>query len=162
MKYLEQYRMTVERIVITILCLFVVPFTTFSSFASENELGNKDNSSEVGFKSTIMDIDLNSNLIILAEKRFYLQHTIVEGKKRWITDFLDSNENEISVKVLKPKDLIYIVGKETPSGDIEASLIKLLKSSAATPSEDEAKGGPNSLNETPSSLPQLKDGVWKN
>jgi hypothetical protein len=136
-------------------CLFLTGLPGVCSAQEQNDV--EATASQVKLNATIMEIDLNNNFMIVAEKRINLLSRLEKGKKIWATAFVDTNGQETSVGKFQIRDRVNVIGRETASGEIEAHTIIHLQEENI---QEKIKQGTSKV--PPSSLMHLNEGVWKN
>lgn len=151
------WRVSVNSIAISIFCLLLSIWTPLN--AADSQSNTMEESSAFHINATIMEINLNKNFMVIAEKYIFLKHTVQDGKKQWQTEFLNAKGQKITVTAFAKKDRVNVDGTVTTSEKIVADKITLLES-AAVPAKNVGQGAEVSSEQ--SSSPQFVNGVWKN
>ncbi|MDK9709488.1 MAG: hypothetical protein OEL83_20815 [Desulforhopalus sp.] len=142
----------IKVVFLTIVCSLA--FTWASLAYSEDQSNDTMSSATNEFRAAIMEIDLDNNMMVIAEKSVILPFTLQDNTKIWDTEFLDGTGQRMSVNLFKKGDRVLVEGKEISSESIRASKIKLLsRKKAKNLSADESEQ---------EDLPTLQGGVWKN
>lgn len=152
------WRVSVNSIAISVFCLLLSIWTPID--AAESQSSTMEESSAFHINAAIMEINLDKNFMVIAEKYIFLKHVLHDGKKQWQTEFLNAKGQKITVMTFKQEDRVYVDGTIiTASGKIVADKITLLES-AVVPTKNVGQGAGGSSEQ--SSSPQLTNGVWKN
>lgn len=83
----------------------VVAGTCFTSWAADKI------STKSGLAARVMYIDLDNDLINVAEKKFVLLSHLKEGNKVWDTRFVDKGGGEITPEQIKPMDRVRVISR---------------------------------------------------
>jgi len=111
-------------------------------------------------RATVMEIDLENNSIIVAEKYIHLLSSIQNGEKKWVTRFLDADYQSISPETLQIRDRVIVEGRLTENGTLEAVGITLrppdnrARKTTITPEVEKPKNAPYTIRKV--------NGVWVN
>ncbi len=143
---------------LTLLALSMVFWATASSAAELSEI-------EAGpfeFEARIMAIDLDNNLLVIAEEDIFLRSSILNGKKVWKTKFTTMEGNAVSVNAFQLRDRVLVKGNKSLSGVLTADSIEITASTDQIGKDKKKENtGPN-LPPKGSSTIYKEDGVWKN
>ena len=105
--------------------------------------------------ATILDINLTSRMIVVAEKDIHLLTKVENNQLVWQTVFNDKSGKSISATSLQVGDRVIVKMKDPDADRLEAESVTFIKSSELVPTKSASPSG--------QSLPvQLQDGVWKN
>ncbi len=129
------------------ICFLLV--TGGLSFAADQDNGTIDAAS-VNITAKIMEIDLDQDSMVIAEKNIQLLSTMQGTNKIWRTVFMDAEGRTISAQDFKVRDKVRLEGLQAGSGTITALSITLLSSKKrAKPDNSE-------------SSVRLENGTWVN
>jgi hypothetical protein len=103
----------------------------------------------------IMEIDLENNLLVVAEEKIYFLAITQNGIKKWKTIFMNADGQDISAQDLQLRARVIVEGEKSASGKIEAHKIILQ-------AEKKEKTESKSNESTSGSSIRLNNGVWKN
>lgn|GEM_PF-1550731 len=140
--------------------VFLISILLFSagSCLAGDQNSSTDQEPAFEFTARIMKIDLDHNLMIVAEEEIHLLSTTQGNKKIWQTHFVDAAKKTIPVQRFKNKDKVFVLGNRTSSGAIEAEVVALL-----VPATDKIKISPQQQDNTVPPAPTYQEGgVWKN
>lgn len=129
-----------------------------TSLAGENP---ETDDSYFELKSTIMELDLAHDLMIIAEKEIHLRSFIKDGKKKWKTSFVNTDGTRISIKLFKQYDNVFVLGEKNNLGEIEADEIMMLPSNQKILKKKKAVKLPETAKK-PITPVHLEGGVWVN
>lgn len=148
----------------TILLLFPILLFSLASISHADD-GNTQSISvaevPVEFTAPIMSIDLDNNLMVVAEKDIFLRSTLEDGKKRWITDFVDQNGQSIPASTFKVRDRVHITGMGKGEMAVTAETIRLLASLGGSKDQSMSTTEKKTTS-TSGTPPKLVNGVWSN
>ncbi len=143
-------------------CVLLVVYTLLSATVSiaASQVDPEDEAGPFKINATIMEINLNTNLIVIGEKNIYLRSSKNNGQKVWNTVFEDAKGKKISVDDLKYRDRVLVNGNKSLSGVMKADSVTLIKSAEST---EQGKVNQEAGSTTQRSLPVYQEkGVWKN
>ncbi len=140
---------------ITFLCLCSLLAVANLSFAEEQ--------TALALEASIMEIDLDNELMIVAEKDVRLLSQMVDGKKVWKTVFVDDKGNSISAATFRKRDRVLVHGEKTTSGAIEArEIVKITEQTTTERKTYDTKSEDANFNKPLPPEIRLEGGVWKN
>lgn len=134
-------------LVIWFLCISL----TFSVNAEE-QTNETSNASKFDLNASIMEINLENNFIVVAEKKISLPYSTKNGEKEWHTLVITADGQSIHMTSLKRRYRVIVTGTESITQGMKAEQITLL---------DAEKSPIPSAEQQPSKIYQ-ENGVWKN
>ncbi len=134
-------------LVIWFLCISL----TFSVNAEE-QANATGTASKFELNASIMEINLENNFIVVAEKKISLPYSTKNEQKEWHTAVITADGQSISMTSLKRRDRIMVTGTESTTQGMKAEKITLL---------DAEKSPIPSAKKQPAKIYQ-ENGVWKN
>lgn len=94
--------------------------------SAAEQSGMVSRAAPIELTAPIMEINLVTDVMEVAEKKIQLLSTVKDGAKVWITVFLDENGNRISFNNFRQRDRVRIKGVRAGFEKIDAHEVTLL------------------------------------